>query len=133
MRKLLILMLLGVLFAPMVGSAKADEVLYCQSELATAIAKVNGTWITGGAVKERLTIKFSNDYQSVTGVNGETHFKCRKGALVGEIICSTEPPIGPIFIYHTENKRFIYSRVTAGTFVNGILPADMMAGTCQKF
>ena len=35
MKKLLILMLLGVLFVPMNGSAKADEVLYSQSELAT--------------------------------------------------------------------------------------------------
>ena len=35
MKKLLILMLLGVLFVPMNGSAKADEVLYCQSEVAT--------------------------------------------------------------------------------------------------
>ena len=39
MKKLLILTLLGVLFVPMVGSAKANEVLYCQSELATGLYK----------------------------------------------------------------------------------------------
>ena len=43
MKKLLILMLLGVLFVPMNGSAKADEVLYCQSELATGLSKQDGT------------------------------------------------------------------------------------------
>ncbi len=43
MKKLLILMLFGVLFVPMNGSAKADEVLYCQTEIATAVYKDNGT------------------------------------------------------------------------------------------
>ena len=37
MKKLLILMLLGVLFVPMNGSAKADGVLYCQTEMATGL------------------------------------------------------------------------------------------------
>ena len=37
MKKLLILMLLGVLFVPMNRSAKADEVLYCQTKLATGL------------------------------------------------------------------------------------------------
>tara|TARA_B100000989_G_scaffold294097_1_gene272504 strand:+ start:722 stop:853 length:132 start_codon:yes stop_codon:yes gene_type:complete len=42
MKKLLILMLFSVLFVPMNGSAKADEVFYCQSELTTCLYKENG-------------------------------------------------------------------------------------------
>ena len=42
MKKLLILMLLGVLFVPMNGSAKADEVFYCQSAAATGVFEENG-------------------------------------------------------------------------------------------
>ena len=53
MKKLLILMLFGVLFVPMNGSAKADEVLYCQSELATGLSKEDGTWKTYDFPNER--------------------------------------------------------------------------------
>ena len=63
MKKLLILMLFGVLFVPMVGSAKADEVLYCQSELATGLYPDNGTWRTGTFTKYRYTIKVSGDFE----------------------------------------------------------------------
>ena len=44
MRILLILMLFGVFFVPTNGSAKADEVLYCQSEFATGLYGENGIW-----------------------------------------------------------------------------------------
>ena len=53
MRKLLILMPLGVLIVPMNDSAKADEVLYCQSELATGLSKQDGTWKTYDFPNER--------------------------------------------------------------------------------
>ena len=44
MKKLLILTLLGVLFVPMNGSAKADEALYSVSEVATGINRSDGFW-----------------------------------------------------------------------------------------
>ena len=44
MKKLLILVLLSVLFVPMNGSAKADEVLYCQGEAASGLYKDDGVW-----------------------------------------------------------------------------------------
>ena len=53
MKKLLFLTLLGMLFVPMNGSAKADEVLYCQSELATGLSKQDDTWKTYDFPNER--------------------------------------------------------------------------------
>ena len=63
MKKLLILMLLGVLFVPMNGSAKADEVLYCQTELATGLYEENGTWKSGNHTMKRYTIKVVGDFE----------------------------------------------------------------------
>ena len=69
MKKLLILTLLGVLFVPMNGSARADEVLYCQSEVATGLYKDDGIWKSSTFKKERYTIKFSSDYTLMRGID----------------------------------------------------------------
>ena len=66
MKKLLILMLLGVLFVPMNGSAKADEVLYCVSELATGMARKNDTWVTGSFQSKRYTINVTGTPASMS-------------------------------------------------------------------
>jgi len=63
MKKLLILMLLGVLFVPMNGSAKADEVLYCQSELTTSLSNQDGTWKTYDFPERRWAIKNFGDFE----------------------------------------------------------------------
>ena len=131
MKKLLILMLLGVLFVPMNGSAKADQVLYRQSEVATGFDEVNGTWREARFQKERYTVKVSGDFEKVTGIQNQT-FHCRVPyeRKPETIIC--EDISGLSFFYDKSSKRFIYSAVNVFTYVGADTPA-MFAGTCQKF
>ena len=77
MKKLLILMLLGVLFVPMNGSAKADEVLYCQSELATGLYEENGTWKSGNHTTKGYTIKVVGDFEKIIGLSEDTAYPCK--------------------------------------------------------
>ena len=77
MKQLLILTLLGVLFVPMNGSAKADEVFYCQSELATGSVGKDGTWRTGNLKLERFTVKAFGDFEKVRGFGMDRFFECR--------------------------------------------------------
>ena len=66
MKKLLILMLFGVLFVPMNGSAKAEKVLFCVSKYATGIAlKADGTWREAKFERIRFTVKFIGDFKVV--------------------------------------------------------------------
>ena len=64
-------MLFGVLFVPMAGSAKSDEVLYCQSELATGLSNRDGSWRTYDFPKQK-NIKVVGDFEPVVGLYGET-------------------------------------------------------------
>ncbi len=132
MKKLLILMLLGVLFVPMNGSAKADQVLYCQSEVATGFHEVNGTWREARFQKERYTVKVSGDFEKVTGIENRT-FDCRvpyERRKPETIIC--EHKSGFSFFYDKSSKRFIYSAVNVFTYLGEDTPA-IEAGTCEKF
>ena len=67
-------MLLGVLFVPMNGSAKADEVLYCQTELATGLVEKNGTWRTASFERKRFTVKAFGDFEKVRGFGKDRFF-----------------------------------------------------------
>ena len=133
MKKLLILMLLGVLFVPMNGSAKADEVLYCQSELATGLVqREDGTWKESSFVRTRYTIKFSSDYKRLKGL--ESDYYCFSDTrLNNRHICRRDlTDTGNIFIYHSQSKRFIYSIINIFSYLDGDTPM-IKAGTCKKF
>ena len=114
MKKLLILTLLGVLFVPMNGSAKADEVLYCQSEVETGLVEKNGTWKERGFVQKTYTINFSRDYKKMKGLDNK---------ILGDLPCFTYPhqdlknshicrsqrrDVGETFIFDSESKRFFF-------------------------
>ena len=65
MKKLLVLLLsFGILFAP---SIKAENVLYCQSELVTGFVKKNGAWKNGNFATDRFTVKFNDDFSLIEG------------------------------------------------------------------
>ena len=136
MKQLLILMLVSVLFVPMVGSAKADEVLYCQSELATGMKKVNGTWKTGNFTKDRYTIKVFGDFERVAGLYADFQFECQFPYPVSyprQVVC--QHINGNTFIYDKSSKRFIYSLVNTATYVETSSEDTpvIRAGTCEKF
>ena len=123
-------MLLGVLFVPMNGSAKANEVLYCQSDLATGMAKKNGKWITGDLELERFTVKVLNDFEAV--MFRDKLFACRVpfSRYPKELVCHNED--GPTFVYDQSSKRFLYSQVNTLTYLDTDTPF-LAAGTCEKF
>ena len=78
MKKLLILMLLGVLFVPMNGSAKADKALYCVSKYATGITlKADCTWREAKFERKRFTVKVIGDFKAVIGLNEDYLFQCQ--------------------------------------------------------
>ncbi|MDA8575343.1 hypothetical protein N9L79_07395 [Alphaproteobacteria bacterium] len=128
----MILMLFSVLFVPMVGSAKADEVLYCQSELATGLYPDNGTWRTGTFTKYRYTIKVSGDFEKVIGLLEDYQFECAipNALKPNKVVCQTFA--GETFFYDKSSKRFLYSFVNTNTYLDTDTPA-IFAGTCQKF
>ena len=132
MKKLLILMLFGVLFVPMNGSAKADEVLYCVSKLATGIKEHAGFWDEKSFVKERFTIKVINDFEKVyADIFGLSPCRTAKEYVFADrFICNGE--YGDTFIYDKSSKRFVYARIGIKTYIQrsaGII----YAGTCEKF
>ncbi len=124
MKKLLILMLLGVLFVPMNGSAKADEVLYCQSELATGMVKKNGTWNVTPIQEQRYTIKFIGDFEGITGLYPNKIFKCKvtfPRAQPDRFVCNMD--YGLTYIYDKNSKRFVYANITLSTYLDTDTPA----------
>ena len=143
MKKMLILMLLGVLFVPMNGSAKADEVLYCQSELATGFAEKNGSWTETTFKLKRFTIKVIGDFEKVVGLFSKKptscHFPYEKTFFNGktidlnsgkEIICQQRS--GSSFIFNKTTKRFLIASISHITYLEENTPV-LYAGTCEKF
>ena len=61
------LILIGLLGS----TAKAEIVLYCQSELAAGFIKKNGRWQEGNFNLERFTIKFNDNFSRVEGLTSE--------------------------------------------------------------
>ena len=133
MKKLLILMLLGVLFVPMNGSAKADEVLYCQSELATGLWKDNGTWQTTSGIENiRLTIKVVGDFESIVGIFNDTAYSCRFPNITAPSKVAFSHNNGRTFFYDEWTKRFLLSHANIFTYLADQSPV-FFAGTCEKF
>ena len=133
MNKLLILMLFGVLFVPMNGSAKANEVLYCRSELATGFAEENSTWRTANFKKERFTIKVIGDFEKIIGLSDDTDYPCKvsmKPLYPTRIACYYK--WGDTFFYDKRTKRFLLSTANIFTYLGEDTPI-LFAGTCQKF
>ena len=132
MRKLLILMLFGVLFVPTVGSAQADEVLYCKSDLATGLYPDNGTWSGKGFKEKRFTVKVVGDFEKITGVLKNLMFECSVPFAHNshQIVCQSK--YGMTFLYDKISKKFLYTLVNTSTYLDIDTPI-IYAGTCQKF
>ena len=133
MKKLLILMLLGVLFVPMNGSAKADEVFYCQSEAATGLFEENGIRKSSTFQLKRYTIKFSSDYTIMKGLRDDYFCLNKpKSTIRNRHICRHLSDIGNTFIFDSQSKRFVFSTANFFTYFDTATPT-IEAGTCEKF
>ena len=138
MKKLLILLLsFGLLIVPHV---KAETVLYCQSELAIGLIKKNGLWKESSFNKKRFTVQFNNDYSSLQGKWGaDFPMDCQvifPYQIPNQIICVNSEGMGDTFMYDKKSKRFLFSSLSAGGYVENSSDADtevLYAGTCEVF
>ena len=120
---------------------QAEQVLYCQEELATEFyKKENGSWVTGKFETTRLTIKFNDDYTKVQGIDNAPPWNCFASWLGTKpefVVCSNPYHSGHTFIYNKSKRRF--NRSFASTF--GYVGDDahnydsdtLTAGTCTQF
>ena len=126
-------------------TARADNILYCLSELGTGILKENNQWITRGIIPQRFAIKFADDYSSVDGVlESEGTLTCfsihREAFDIPETIHSIRcVDLYTIFDFNKRNRRFVV--FNRGLYVENLpkkfedygVGDSISAGTCEKF
>ena len=89
MRHIVIVPLLMLALALAGKSAQAENVLYCQAELATGFAKVDGIWKEASFHPEWWTLKFNEDFTLLTGLDLYDGYFCepRQSRKSDLIIC----------------------------------------------
>ena len=131
MKKLLLLILF---LTP--NLVMAENVIYCQDELATGILKENGVWKTNNFKPERHTIKFNDDYTKLEGVSFSP-MSCSKPYKTTDpeyIACVHSKGSHETFTYNTITKRFLYSSISVGAYVkNGSDSDNLNVGSCEIF
>jgi hypothetical protein len=137
MKKLLLfLFTFGLLIST---SSTAEIVLYCNDEMATGFTKENGNgiWRKGNFTLDRYTIRFSDDYSEVKGLDSSRVWQCKDSFQTKKyntVICSSNFDAGEMFTYNKNTQRFVFVKGTAFGFVaNGVDTDIISGGTCQKF
>ena len=139
MKKLLILLFsFGLLMST---SVSAEIVLYCQSELSTGIGEENGTWSTSDYTNTRHTIKFSDDYSSLKGLEraelSQQVWKCKYPYNLKEhhsTVCYSPYQNGETFTYNKNTKRYLKVQGLTNGYIEGVGDsANLYAGACKKF
>ena len=138
MKKLFFCILLfGILTTTQV---KADTILYCQTELATGLAKKNGSWVEASFKPKRYTMKFEDDFSKV--IIEDEEFTCFDG---GEwdtwhpIICKNAAPWGSESLnIDKKSLRYVFTEITIAGYASPIRSSKpdtdvIYAGTCEKF
>jgi hypothetical protein len=130
MKKLLIFLLLSLGF-----NSYAEDVFYCTTELSTGFGMKDGVWETRKYKDDRYTIKFNDDYSTLSGLQTFHHY-CEQSRTWDEsspIVCS---PLGQMetFIFNKDLKRFIYMSGTYTGYIDNLdFSNHMEAGTCESF
>lgn len=137
MKKLLLLILL------IPNLVMAENVIYCQDELATGISKDHGVWKTIELELERHTIKFNDDYTKLEGLSAFHPMSCSNPYKALEemnlsdfdyIACVHSMGSHETFTYDKRAKRFLYSNTKVDGYVdNGYYTNFLRAGTCEAF
>ena len=124
-----------------IGSASAENVLYCQSELATGFFWEGGRWQSGEFQQQRWTIKFSQNFSKLHGLDKEERppFKCKQtfGGLSGTLLCESDYENGETFLYNRQSKRFLRINPSIAGYVSETgkdYDTDTFyAGSCKEF
>jgi hypothetical protein len=132
-KKRILLTLALLLCAPI---AKAELVLYCQDELATGFAEVDGSWKETSFKPYRWTIRF-NDTFTQLNLN-DRRWTCETYAFVDQSRCwSKGLGEGHIFMIHRETLRYQYLLLSPRGWLRssdvGGRTESMYVGTCETF
>ena len=131
MKKLLLLLLLTP------NLLMAENVIYCQDELATGISKDHhGVMKTIDLELKRYAIKFNDDYTKLDGLPAFYPMPCSKPYTIDPdyIACVHSRGSHETFTYNKLTKRFLYSNTKVDGYVdNGYDTNFLRAGTCETF
>ena len=120
------------------GVLKAENVLYCQSELATGFINKEKKWVETGFNPQRFTIKFNDEFSKLDGLESRA-FECAWAYADPKrefVSCISHWRNGMFFNYNTVTKRFIYAQTTLFGYVLNDSEPDtnaIFAGDCKKF
>ena len=129
-------------------SLYAEEVLYCQSELATGFYREDGVWKSGNFELLRFTLRFNNDFTRLSGLASFGEYVCNTPfprAEPDHVVCShtvrdfgnnKRDFVASTFSYNKQTKRFTYAVPSLGGWIRNSADADtdvLYAGTCQNF
>ena len=123
------------LIAPAISQTK--QILYCTSQLATALVKVDRAWRTGPLGTERWTIELSHGAHRLKAnfITTEGGFwPCRRDhAFEYTSICIGEH--GSTFMYSLDTQRFIFSWLDPLGYTHRDYDevSILYAGKCEKF
>jgi hypothetical protein len=129
------LAVVGMLLGP--AAQAAETVMYCTTELSTGMKFKKGGWKTVKFKKDRYTIKFSENYDSVVGLDGKTIWQCERiwSNIKPELI-SCNGRYGHLN-FNKKTNRFTLSRTYGWIHQRpGEADADTVSvenGTCQNF
>ena len=87
--------------------ALAETVYYCADDLATGFVKDKGKWTQGPFNKTRFTIKFSDDYSTLT--NDDIDHSCEPkygDDSIDQVICRDIFIGGSFWSFNKKTKRF---------------------------
>jgi hypothetical protein len=138
--KNILILLMSVSFFSV--SAKAEEVFYCTSELATGYFFKDGSWRTGTFEPKRWTLKFNADYTRAEGfTHGPMNCTAPYSTTPHVIFCVHNWGSHDVLIFNKTSKDFEFSNVSVGGYAalqapNAIGDPDstgLFAGSCQKF
>lgn len=141
-KKLSIILIIIGLFSS--NTLKAENVFYCQVELAVGFYKEDGSWRTSTFNNVRYTIKFNNDYSKLYGLDENRSYNCvpSYSHKPEALACFSGYTNGQTFIFHKDTKRFVNSSPKAGSGYaahgndSGYAANDtdvIEGGTCTKF
>ena len=103
------------------GVLKAENVLYCQSELATGFIKDGQNWRLANYEQKRFTLKFNQDFTILKGVLPDGRvMKCSDPiTIMPEVVSCIEEmfPWKP-FLYYKESKRFTFANLSIGGYIS---------------
>ena len=130
----LCVVVMGVSFS---GVLKAENVFYCQSELATGFAKDGEKRRIANFKLKRFTIKFNDDFSELRGVSsfGAT-FRCSApySAEPELLLCSIRDKPWELMSYHKRKKRFVVVSISSGGYVDEGSDSDnIYGGKCENF